>query len=136
MQLHEEALAFLVEVSDGDARRALTALEIGVLSSSERPLQFTRELALESVQRKAVAYDGDGDAHYDTASALIKSIRGSDPDAALYWLARMLEGGEDIKFIAEPVLNHRLILTPEAEMEGRSVQNVCNKILDKIEVPR
>ena len=97
--MHADALAFLAEVSDGDARRALSALEIGVLSSDERPLQFTRAMAEESVQRKAVVYDGDGDAHYDTASALIKSIRGSDPDAAIYWLARMLEGGEDIRFI-------------------------------------
>ncbi len=97
--IDDDALDFLAEVSDGDARRALTALEIGVLSSDERPLRFTRHLALESVQRKAMAYDGDGDAHYDTASALIKSIRGSDPDAALYWLARMLEGGEDVRFI-------------------------------------
>jgi putative ATPase len=99
VQMHEEALDFLAEVCDGDARRALMALEIGVLSSDERPLEFTRPLAEESVQRKAVVYDPDGDAHYDTASALIKSIRGSDPDAAIYWLARMLEGGEDVRFI-------------------------------------
>ncbi len=99
VRLHDDALDFLAAVSDGDARRALTPLEIGVLSSDQRPLEFTRALAEESVQRKAVVYDGDGDAHYDTASALIKSIRGSDPDAALYWLARMLEGGEDIRFI-------------------------------------
>ena len=99
VRLHPDALDFLAEVCDGDARRALTALEIGVLSTDERPLEFTRLLAEESVQRKAVVYDGTGDAHYDTASALIKSIRGSDPDAALYWLARMLEGGEDIRFI-------------------------------------
>jgi putative ATPase len=97
--LHEDALEFLAEVSDGDARRALGALEIGVLSSPQRPLEFTRELAAESVQRKAVTYDKLGDAHYDSASALIKSIRGSDPDAALYWLARMLEGGEDVRFL-------------------------------------
>jgi putative ATPase len=97
--LHDDAVRFLAEVSDGDARRALTALEIGVLSSDAEPIEFTRQLAEESVQRKAVVYDGDGDSHYDTASALIKSIRGSDPDAALYWLARMLEGGEDIRFI-------------------------------------
>jgi putative ATPase len=63
-------------------------------------LRFTRELAAESVQRKAVQYDRQGDAHYDSISALIKSIRGSDPDAALYWLARMLEGGEDVRFLA------------------------------------
>ncbi|HZL89837.1 MAG TPA: replication-associated recombination protein A, partial [Pirellulaceae bacterium] len=76
-----------------------SALEIGVLSSDERPLQFTRELAEESVQRKAVQYDPTGDEHYDAASALIKSIRGSDPDAGLYWLARMLEAGEDVRFL-------------------------------------
>jgi putative ATPase len=99
VRLHGDALEFLAEVSDGDARRALGALEVGVLSSSERPLEFTRELAAESVQRKAVTYDKLGDAHYDSASALIKSIRGSDPDAALYWLARMLEGGEDVRFL-------------------------------------
>jgi putative ATPase len=99
VRLHDDALEFLAEVSDGDARRALGALEVGVLSSSERPLEFTRELAAESVQRKAVTYDKLGDSHYDSASALIKSIRGSDPDAALYWLARMLEGGEDVRFL-------------------------------------
>ncbi len=97
--LHDDALQFLAEVSDGDARRALSALEIGVLSSDVRPLQFTRELAEESVQRKAVQYDPTGDEHYDAASALIKSIRGSDPDAGLYWLARMLEAGEDVRFL-------------------------------------
>lgn len=98
--LHEEALDFLAETSDGDARRALSALEIGVLSSEARPVEFTKELAAESLQRKAIHFDRDGDAHYDSISALIKSIRGSDPDAALYWLARMLEGGEDVRFLA------------------------------------
>ncbi|MFN0021075.1 MAG: replication-associated recombination protein A [Pirellulaceae bacterium] len=97
--MHDNALEFLAEVSDGDARRALSALEIGVLSSNERPLQFTRELAEESVQKKAVQYDPTGDEHYDAASALIKSLRGSDPDASLYWLAKMLEAGEDIRFL-------------------------------------
>src|SRR6476659_10089101 len=97
--IDDDALKFLAEVSDGDARRALGALEVGVLSSHERPLKFTKALAEESVQRKAVDYDRAGDAHYDAASALIKSIRGSDPDAAIYWLAKMLEGGEDVRFI-------------------------------------
>jgi putative ATPase len=100
IQIDDDALQFLAEVSDGDARRALSALEVGVLSSDERPLRFTRALAAESVQRKAVQYDRQGDAHYDSISALIKSVRGSDPDAALYWLARMLEGGEDVRFLA------------------------------------
>jgi putative ATPase len=100
IRIHDDALEFLVETSDGDARRALSALEVGVLSSDVSPVDFTRVLAEESVQRKAIQYDRQGDAHYDTISALIKSIRGSDPDAALYWLARMLEGGEDVRFLA------------------------------------
>lgn len=99
VEITDDALLFLAETSDGDARRALNALEIGVLSSNERPVPFTRELAAESVQRKAMQYDGTGDEHYDSISALIKSIRGSDPDAGLYWLARMLEAGEDIRFL-------------------------------------
>ncbi len=98
IELTPEAVALLVETSDGDARRALGALEIGVLSSPQRPLVFTGALARESVQRKAIVYDS-GDTHYDCASALIKSIRGSDADAGLYWLARMLEGGEDVRFL-------------------------------------
>ncbi len=99
VDVDDEALHYLADVCDGDARRALSALEIAVLSSPQRPVELTRELAIESVQRKAIQYDASGDAHYDTASALIKSIRGSDPDAGLYWLARMLEGGEDIRFV-------------------------------------
>ena len=79
--------------------RALAALEIGVLSSGDRAIEFTRDLAAESVQRKAAAYDPTGDEHYDTISALIKSVRGSDPDAGIYWLARMLEAGEDVRFL-------------------------------------
>jgi putative ATPase len=99
VRLDDDALDFLALASDGDARRALGALEIGVLSADQRPLHFTRQLAEESVQRKIVEYDATGDAHYDAASALIKSLRGSDPDAALYWLARMLEAGEDVRFL-------------------------------------
>jgi putative ATPase len=104
VHMHDEALSFLAEVSDGDARRALTALEIGIRSSDETPVEFTRALAEESVQRKAVSYDASGDDHYDAASALIKSIRGSDPDAGLYWLARMLEGGEDVRFLCRRLI--------------------------------
>ncbi len=100
VRMHDDALEFLAEVSDGDARRALSALEVGVLSCGASTVEFTRRLAEESVQRKAIQYDRDGDTHYDSASALIKSIRGSDPDAGLYWLARMLEGGEDVRFLA------------------------------------
>lgn len=102
IRMDDDAIAHICETSDGDARRALMTLEVGVLSAvqnTDDSVHYTRELAAESVQRKAQIYDANGDNHYDTASALIKSIRGSDPDAALYWLARMLEAGEDIRFI-------------------------------------
>jgi putative ATPase len=99
--IEDDALQFLAEVSDGDARRALGALEVAVLSSKDsRGLRLTTELIADAVQRKAIRYDPTGDDHYDAASALIKSIRGSDPDAGIYWLARMLEGGEDVRFLA------------------------------------
>jgi putative ATPase len=104
IQLTPEATDFLAEISDGDARRALMALEVGVLSSDQRPLLFDLQLAQDSIQRKALDYDGTGDAHYDVTSAFIKSMRGTDPDAAIYWLARMLEAGEDPRFIARRVI--------------------------------
>jgi len=100
VEADEAALDFLAEVSDGDARRALSALEVAVLSSRQRPLHFTLALARDAVQRKQLEFDRTGDAHYDATSALIKSIRGSDPDAGLYWLARLLEAGEDVRFLA------------------------------------
>jgi putative ATPase len=104
VHLHDDALSFLAEMSDGDARRSLTALEIGVLSIAERPVEYTLAVAQESIQRKVLDYDPTGDAHYDVASAFIKSMRGSDPDAAIYWLARMLESGEDPRFIARRIV--------------------------------
>lgn len=93
------ALEALALAAEGDARRALGVLEIAVLSSRERPVCITSELIRESMQQKTLQYDRTGDEHYDTTSALIKSIRGSDPDAALYWLARMLQAGEDVRFV-------------------------------------
>jgi putative ATPase len=99
--IDDDALMYLAEVSDGDARRALGALEVAVLSSDATDrVRLTRDLIADAVQRKAIRYDPTGDDHYDAASALIKSIRGSDPDAGIYWLARMLEGGEDVRFLA------------------------------------
>jgi len=103
IEAQDAALDFLSQVCDGDARQALGALEIALLSSlpSERggPIRLTRQLATDAMQRRAVQYDATGDEHYDCASALIKSLRGSDPDAGLYWLARMLAGGEDVRFL-------------------------------------
>jgi putative ATPase len=98
-----DALRHIAEKSDGDVRKALTALELSVLTTppgEDGVVRLTLEVAEESIQRKAVVYDADGDAHYDTISAFIKSIRGSDPDAALYWLAKMLHAGEDPRFIS------------------------------------
>jgi len=100
--LDDNAAAHLAEVCDGDARRCLNALELAVLTTQpddSDSIRVTREIIEECIQRKAVVYDAQDDAHYDTISAFIKSIRGSDPDAALYWLAKMLHAGEDIRFI-------------------------------------
>ncbi|MCX7661117.1 MAG: replication-associated recombination protein A, partial [Candidatus Omnitrophica bacterium] len=102
-----KALEFLAKTSEGDARRALNALEIGVLTTPYNKdgfIRFTLKVAEESIQKKAVIYDRDEDAHYDTISAFIKSMRGSDPDATLYWLAKMLYAGEDPRFIARRIL--------------------------------
>lgn len=102
----DEALKFLSQVCDGDARRALNALEIGCLTTQkdkEGSIHFTLLSAQESIQKKQVVYDKDGDGHYDTASAFIKSMRGSDPDATVYWLAKMIYAGEDPRFIARRI---------------------------------
>ncbi len=107
VELAPEALDFLAEVSDGDARRALNALEVGVMTTApdaDGVIRYTLAVAEDSIQKKAVVYDRAEDAHYDAASAFIKSMRGSDPDAALYWMARMLEAGEDPRFIARRVV--------------------------------
>ncbi len=124
----EAALNHLAKLSDGDARKALNALEIAALTTppivgqasclsagatgqagstvplAEGVIHITLEVAEQSIQKKAVVYDGDGDAHYDTISAFIKSMRGSDPDAALYWLAKMIHAGEDPRFIARRIV--------------------------------
>ncbi len=107
IEADEDALKFLALTSDGDARKALTALEVAVLSQAARKpgekIKFDIELARESVQQKTLGYDRTGDTHYDLASALQKSMRGSDPDATVYWLARMIVGGEDPRFIARRI---------------------------------
>ncbi|HAH20571.1 MAG TPA: AAA family ATPase [Candidatus Omnitrophica bacterium] len=106
INMQKGVLEFLSKSCDGDARRALTALEIGVLTSAkdkEGVVNFDLSAAQESIQKKIVVYDHDEDAHYDTASAFIKSMRGSDPDATLYWLAKMLYAGEDPRFIARRI---------------------------------
>ncbi len=105
--IDEEALDFLADVSGGDARHALNAVELAVMSterSGDGRIHITLEVAQECIQRKAVRYDKSGDNHYDTISAFIKSMRGSDPDAAVYYLARMLHAGEEVAFIARRIM--------------------------------
>ena len=102
-----DALDFLADVSGGDARSALNAVELGILTtdrSEDGKIHLTLEVASECIQKRVVRYDKTGDNHYDTISAFIKSIRGSDPDAAVYYLAKMLNAGEDIKFIARRIM--------------------------------
>lgn len=105
--IEEDALQFLADLSDGDARKALNAVELGILTTArceDGKIHITLEVAKECIQKRNMRYDKDGDNHYDVISAFIKSMRGSDPDAAVYYLARMLESGEDIKFIARRIM--------------------------------
>jgi putative ATPase len=105
--IEEDALEFLAELSGGDARHALNAVELGIMTterSSDGKIHLTLEVAQECIQKRAVRYDKTGDNHYDTISAFIKSMRGSDPDAAVYYLARMLYAGESVTFIARRIM--------------------------------
>ncbi|HEX6843949.1 MAG TPA: replication-associated recombination protein A, partial [Actinomycetota bacterium] len=107
LTIADDALEHLVTIAGGDARMALTGLDAAALATrSAGEAEITLEVAADAVQRKAVVYDRQGDAHYDVISAFIKSIRGSDPDAALFWLARMLEAGEDPRFIVRRLIVH------------------------------
>ena len=106
-EIDEEALDFLADVSNGDARSALNAIELGVLTTERREdgkIHIDIRVAQECIQKRVVKYDKNGDRHYDTISAFIKSMRGSDPDAAVYYLAKMLYAGEDIRFIARRIM--------------------------------
>ena len=145
IQLAPEAVNHWATTSDGDARRALMGLEVAVLSqvqehgradaTQKQPIIITLDVAEQSIQRKAIVYDGTGDEHYDAASALIKSMRGSDPDAAVYWVARMLEAGEDPRFIARRIA----ILASEdignADPNAITVAAAAFDIVEKIGMP-
>jgi putative ATPase len=136
-----DALDLWATMSDGDGRRSLMALEVAVLSMQSEtadaasPLHITLDVAEQSIQRKAIVYDATGDEHYDAASALIKSMRGSDPDAAVYWVARMLEAGEDPRFIARRIA----ILASEdvgnADPRAISVASACFDIVERVGMP-
>ncbi|MBX3048502.1 MAG: AAA family ATPase [Anaerolineales bacterium] len=138
IHLHDEAAAHFIRVAGGDARNALNALELAVESTppdASGMIQISLSVAQESIQRRAVLYDKDGDAHYDTISAFIKSVRGSDPDAALYWLAKMLYAGEDPRFI----LRRLVILAGEdiglGDPLGLVVANAAAQSFDFIGLP-
>jgi putative ATPase len=134
----EDAVGHLIRVAGGDARNALNALELAVETTppnKQGEIHITLEVAQDSIQRRAVLYDKDGDAHYDTISAFIKSVRGSDPDAALYWLAKMLYAGEDPRFI----LRRLVILAGEdiglGDPLGLVVANAAAQAFDYIGLP-
>ncbi len=138
IRIDEDALQHLINVAGGDARNALNALELAVestLPGADGVTLVTLDVAQESIQRRAVLYDKDGDAHYDTISAFIKSVRGSDPDAALYWLAKMLYAGEDPRFI----LRRLIILAGEdiglGDPLGLVVANAAAQAFDYIGLP-
>ena len=138
IEVDEDALEHLINVAGGDARNALNALELAVESTppvTTGVIHITLAIAQESIQRRAVLYDKDGDAHYDTISAFIKSVRGSDPDAALYWLAKMLYAGEDPRFI----LRRLIILAGEdiglGDPLGLVVASAAAQAFDYIGLP-
>ncbi len=139
IHIDPKAVDLWAVMCDGDARRALTALEIAVLSQTrERAvenIEITLDVAEQSIQQKAIVYDGTGDEHYDAASALIKSMRGSDPDAAVYWVAKMLQAGEDPRFIARRIA----ILASEdigmADPQALSVASAAYTIVERIGMP-
>jgi putative ATPase len=138
VQVNEDAFDHLIHVAGGDARNALNALELAVESTPPGVggvINVSLDVAQESIQRRAVLYDKDGDAHYDTISAFIKSVRGSDPDAALYWLAKMLYAGEDPRFI----IRRLIILAGEdigmADPMGMVVASAAAQAFDYIGLP-
>ena len=136
--VNEKAIAHLANVANGDARSLLNALELAVETTDpdeDGAIAITLAVAEESIQQRAVLYDKEGDAHFDTISAFIKSVRGSDPDAALYWLAKMVYAGEDSRFI----LRRLLILASEdiglADPQAVIVVNACAEAFDRIGLP-
>jgi putative ATPase len=138
VQIEEDAIAHLVNIANGDARSLLNALELAVETTPPNQqgiIHITVAIAEESIQQRAVLYDKEGDAHFDTISAFIKSLRGSDPDAALYWLARMVYAGEDPRFI----FRRMLILASEdvglADPNAVVTVNACAEAFDRVGMP-
>ncbi len=138
IELEQEAKEHLIRYAEGDARRLLNALELAVTTtppSADGTIRINLDVAVESIQRRAVRYDKNGDNHYDTISAFIKSIRGSDPDAALYWLARMIDAGEDPRFIARRLIISASEDIGNADPQALSVAISCFQALEIIGMP-
>jgi putative ATPase len=138
VKVDEAAIQHIARVCDGDARRALNALELGILTTGPGEggfIHFTMGVAEESIQKKAVLYDRDEDGHYDTVSAFIKSMRGSDPDAALYWLAKMIYAGEDPRFIARRIVICAAEDVGNADPQALVVANAALQISEFVGLP-
>lgn len=136
--IEDDALSFLSDVANGDARAALTAIELGVLTtepSEDGKIHITLDVASECIQRRVVKYDKSGDNHYDTVSAFIKSMRGSDPNAAIYYLARMLYAGEDIKFIARRIMICAAEDVGNADPQALQVAVAAAQAVERIGMP-
>ena len=136
--LDGDAADFLADVANGDARAALNAVELGVLTTpraEDGRIHIDLEVAQECIQKRAVRYDKDGDNHYDTISAFIKSMRGSDPDAAVYYLGRMLYAGEDIKFIARRIMIHAAEDVGMADPQALNVAVSAAQAVERIGMP-
>lgn len=136
--IDDDALEFLADVSNGDARAALTAIELGVLTterSDDGIIHITIDVASECIQKRVISYDKKGDNHYDTISAFIKSMRGSDPDAAVYYLARMLYAGEDVKFIARRIMIAASEDIGNADPMAMVVAAACAQEVERVGMP-
>ena len=134
----DEAADFLANVAEGDARKALNAVELGILSterSENGKIEITLEVAEECIQRRAIRYDKDGDNHYDIISAFIKSMRGSDPDAAVYYLAKMLYGGESVTFIARRIMICACEDVGNADPQAIQVATACSLAVERVGMP-
>ncbi|MCR5214866.1 MAG: replication-associated recombination protein A [Eubacterium sp.] len=138
-EISDEAVDFLAQISEGDARRALNAIELGILSTERNEetgkIEISLEVAEECIQRRAIRYDKDGDNHYDIISAFIKSMRGSDPDAAVYYLAKMLYGGESVTFIARRIMICACEDVGNADPQAIQVAVACAQAVERVGMP-
>ena len=136
--IEKDALEFLADISGGDARSALNAIELGVLTTergADGKIHITMEVAEECIQKRVLRYDKTGDNHYDTISAFIKSMRGSDPDAVVYYLARMLYAGEDIKFIARRIMICAAEDVSNADPQALVVATAAAQAVERLGMP-